>query len=419
MQVIVTGLNYETASVEIRERVAIAPEQLPQALAALRAIPGVREAAILSTCNRTEVLVAAGPELPPGSLGHFLPAFHQLPPGLVSENRIYTHRGLSAAAHLCAVAAGLKSAIVGETQILAQVKEAYRIASAQASLGPYLHQLFNLAIATAKQVHTETPIGLNPVSVGSVAVNAIRGVLPRLKTVQALILGTGKVGRLALRHVAAAGVGSILVSSRSAARARSAAAGTGARCVGPDEFPGALEGTDVLITATSGLAVRTEDVRAACGGRRAPLLIIDLGVPRNVEASVTDLPRVKLLNIDDLKQVVEVNLNGRRRTAQTALQMVNQAAERYGDWMESRAVAPLISSLNAEADRIRREELNRVRARIGPEGAMNWLIVEELTRSLTGRLLHECTVTLKRSTTGRDARDRRWSAPPERRSSQT
>lgn len=402
MPVVVVGLNHETAPVTLRERVAVSPEQLPRALAALQAVPGVREAAILSTCNRTELYVAAGPELSRDSLVHFLPSFRGLPQE-DAVDRLYTREGRGAAVHLCTVAAGLDSAILGETQILAQVKEAYQAASERGTLGPYLHQLFTVAIATAKQVQTDTTIGLNPLSTGSVAVQVIRKVFAHPGKLQVLVLGTGKMGRLALRHLDAAGVRSITVASRSPARARQAAGIVEARCVCLDEVPRLLPSFHVVVTATSGPALGEAHVRAACLQREMPLLLIDLGVPRNVDPAVAAVPQVLLFNVDDLKRMAEANLEGRRQELQTALAMVERAADQYAEWVATRKVVPLIRSLREEAERIRQQERDRTLARLQPLDDRQWAAVEELTHALTGRLMHHFTINLKRSTAGAQA----------------
>lgn len=398
MQVVVIGLNHETTPVAIRERVAIPSEVLPQALVAVRALPGVCEAAILSTCYRTELYVVGGSDLDLDAVHQFLPRFRQVPAELIT-GRLYVHTGRAAVAHLCSVAAGLDSAVLGETQVLAQVKGAYEVAAANGALGPYLHQLFKLCIAAAKQVHSETAVGLQPLSVGSVVVQIVRQVFQRMDKIQVLVLGTGKMGRLAIRHLVDAGVGGITVASRAPDRAREAAAGAQGRWISFEEVPAQLGSFRVVITATTDLVLPFAQVASACLGTQVSLLLIDLGVPRNVDAAVAELPQVLLFNIDDMRRVAGMNLVSRRQELEKAFRIVERCAERYLAWAASRRVVPLIRTLTEQGERIRRQELDRARS-YSRTPDQQWEAVERLTRSLTGRLLHEFIVNLKRAVPG-------------------
>lgn len=398
MQVVVAGLNHETAPVAVREMAAISLKALPSALRALRALPGVDEAAILSTCNRTELYAVVGQDLTRAALCDFLPAFHGFSPDLL-DHRMYLHEGREGVTHLCLVASGLDSAVLGETQVLAQVKEAYQAASENGTIGPLLHELFKRCIATAKQVHTETAVGIQPLSMGSVALQMIRKVFHRMGNLQVLVLGTGKMGRVAIRHLAEAGVGSIIVASHSPERARQLAGEVHARHIGIEDVHKTLPKVRVVIAATTGMVLSVAEVRAALSVTESPLVIVDLGVPRNVDPTVAKLPQVMLFDVDDIKRIAETNLQSRRQELDRARNLAESCAERYMGWVASRTVVPLIRSLTEEAERIRQQELNRARV-VAETTDDQWAAVEQLAHSLSRRIMHECIMRLKSSVHG-------------------
>ena len=397
----VLGINHQTAPVRLRERVAFAPDAVPAALAAVRGLPGVREAALLSTCNRTELYAIA--EDDGRSLADWLAAHPGESGGLHAY--LYHHRDAEAARHLFRVATGLDSLVLGEPQILGQVKEAWALARGAGALGATLDRLFQNAFATAKRARTDTRIGANPVSVASAAVRLAQDSFARLDGSTVLLVGAGETIELAARHLVEARVQRLLVANRTLSHAQELASRHGGVALPLSALDRHLAEADIVLSATaSHLPVIGHDQVAEALARRRhrPMLLLDLAVPRDIEASVAGLADAFLYTVDDLERAIEDNRRGRREAAAEAEAIVDLQVARFAEAMQvARNDAPL-RALRAHGEAVREAALERARRQLaaGQEPAA---VVEQLASALTNRLLHGPTAALRDAAAGGDA----------------
>jgi glutamyl-tRNA reductase len=381
------GLNHKSAPVAVRERVAFEEPDLPAALA--RLMPGgpIREALILSTCNRVEILTE-GASLPE------LKAFLAAERGLASEEidrYTYHYEGTAAVRHLLRVASGLDSMILGEPQILGQVRRAYSAASAAGATGPVLDRLLQHGLAAAKRIRTETGISRHAVSVAFAAVVLARKIFGELEGRSALLLGAGKMTELAARHLRSGGVTRIVVVNRTYDAAVLLAGRLGGEAVHWDDATAQLERVDVVVTGTAAPepVLRVEHVQKAMRARRnRPLFLIDLAVPRDVEPDVNALDNVYLYDIDDLQGVIDTNLEERKREAAKASALVEREVDLFERWRQSLEVAPTIQALRDSLHELRKAELDRFRRRIGPLAPKQEDAVDALTHAIVQKILH-------------------------------
>ena len=400
MSVVVVGLSHRTAPLELLERMAVPEERLPKALADLMARDFVSEAIVLSTCHRVEVYAVA--EQFHGAMAdvrHFLSEISFVPPEDFSDH-LYIHYDDAAAAHLFSVAAGLDSMVLGETQILGQVRDAWERARTERAAGARLSQLFRHALEVGKRARSETAIarGITSLSQAAVALAADR--LGGLADRAVVVLGAGEMGAGLVAEVAEADVpGSrVTVANRSWARAEKLAERAGGRAVTLDGLPAALAGADLLLTSTgaSAVVVAAGDVEQALAGRPdRPLLIVDLGMPRDVDPAVADVAGVDLLGLADVETFVDARLAERRREVVPVRAIV---AEEVGRWVEAvsaRHATPTVAALRERAEEVRMAELDRYRNRLADLEPREREAVEALTRSLLAKLLHDPTVRLK------------------------
>jgi glutamyl-tRNA reductase len=393
VNVIVTGMNHRSAPVEVRERFAV--EDPGPALGKLTASDEVDEAVLVCTCNRVEV-VALVRELEPGRLR--LRSFFRrelageapLPAGVALEDLLYEHTGSVAMQHVLRVASSLDSLVVGEPQILGQLKEAWRAALAGGACGPILSRLFERAFSTAKRVRSETAIGERPVSVARVAVDLARQIFEDLADKSALLVGAGEMIELALEALRAQGLGAVRVANRTRHHAEELAARFGASAHGLDELPGLLARSDVVLTCLGGsrpLLGRPLFEEALRARRGRPLFAIDIAVPRNVEPSVNQLENVYLYDLDDLVGVAEANAEQRRREQLRAEAIVLEEQQRFDAWLAALQAVPTIRDLRERAERLRAGELERALGRLRLDPAQREG-VEQLTRALVNKILH-------------------------------
>ena len=336
MELVLIGLNHRTASVELRERVAFSAEQARTAAQQLRARGILEETLVLSTCNRSE-LYGVPPESTADSAAAmelFLASFHQMRPDELGGS-LYRHRDLDVVRHLYRVAAGLDSMLLGEAEILGQVREAYRIALDNGATGPVLNRMFQGALEVGKRVRSETEIGARPVSVAFAGVKLAEKIFGSLKNHSALILGAGDTGELVVTHLRDRGVGKLRVANRSAERGRDLAARFAGEALPWERLSEALEWPDLVVTSVaSAEPVLTRAMVAhamEARGNRA-LLLIDLGVPRNVEPGVAGLYNVYLYNIDDLQEIVEQNKRARAEEIPRAEAIVGEHVDKFLSW---------------------------------------------------------------------------------------
>ncbi len=412
MHILLVGLNHTTAPVALREQLTYTACSLEEGLRQLLSPDPpesgrIREAVILTTCNRTEVYgvaqeVAAGH----ATLTRFLADFHGLSPERLAPH-LYACADRNAVAHLFRVASGLDSMILGEAQILGQVREAFEMAQALEAPGPLLSALFQQAIHTGKRVRTETEIGRHPVSISSAAVELARQTLGSLEGRCVLLVGTGKMSTLAAKALHAHGIGGIWVANRTYERAVAMAQQFGGQALPLDQLPKALAQVDLALSATAAphIVIWADVVRQAMAQRQGrPLLLIDIAVPRDIEPQAAQIPGVTLRNIDDLQNVVETGRQKRRHAAYQARPIVQEEVTRFMAWFRSLEVTPTIKALRARAERIRQAELERALRRLGPLPERDREVLNAFSRAIVNKLLHEPTVRLKAQAQRGDSR---------------
>ena len=387
------GLNHQTAPLAVRERVVFHVERLHEALGELKR--GLaQEAAILSTCNRTELYVAGER---PAELAQWLAQYHRVGEGELQQY-LYTHPGEQAVRHAFRVAAGLDSMVIGEPQILGQMKEAARAAESAGTLGSLLHRLFQRSFAVAKEVRSNTRIGAASVSMAAAAVKLAARIFPSLKDQKVLLIGAGEMIELAATHFAAQSPARITVANRTLERAERLAHRYNAAAVELRALGEHLHEHDIVISCTaSSLPILGKGLveRALRARRRRPLFMVDLAVPRDIEQEVAELDDVFLYTVDDLAEIVSANLDSRRAALEQAEAIIDTQVGRFMQWMQLREGVPLIRALREEADAARREELERALKALA-RGEPPAQVLESLSHSLTNKLLHGPTQALKR-----------------------
>jgi glutamyl-tRNA reductase len=398
MSLFAIGINHQTAPVALRERVAFAEHALGGALVALRALPDVQEVALLSTCNRTELYAVAagdGQALADWLATH--PGDDAAQAGGSLHAYLYRHRDEDAARHLFRVASGLDSLVLGEPQVLGQVKTAWAAARAAGTLGGRLDRLFQHAFVTAKRARTETRIGTSPVSVASMAVRLAQESFARPADSVALLIGAGETIELAARHLAQARVKRLLVANRTLAHAQELASRHGGVALPLDELEHHLFLADVVFSATASRdpILSHAQVAAALAMRKhRPMLLLDLAVPRDISPEVAGLDDVFLYTVDDLERTVEDNRRGRREAAADAEAIIDLQVARYSEAIAAGARNAPLKRLRARGDRIRADTLAAARQQLAagasPEAALDYL-----AHTLTNRLLHGPTAAMR------------------------
>jgi glutamyl-tRNA reductase len=409
MSLVVIGINHRTAPVDIREKVVFAGEDLPVALRALVRVPGVQESIIVSTCNRTELycFTAAAPlEVTGQSLSQWLEQWHDLADhGLDLHRSLYRLQGSAAIEHLFAVACGLDSLVLGEPQILGQLKDAYRAAHDQGTTGPYLNRLLQTTFSVAKRIRTNTRIGANAVSVASAAVAMARTVFERFDQHTALLVGAGETIALAARHLHANGIQRMIIANRSLDRAQALASEFNGFAIALDALPSHLAEADILISSTASPTpvITRSDVRAALRARRRkPMFMVDIAVPRDIEPEVAELEDIYLFTIDDLQNVVNDNLESRREAARDASQMLAREIAQFEQQIKTLNAVPTIRQLRDEAELIRTQTLEQARRMLASGRATNE-VMEFLATTLTNRLMHSPSQRLREAAERGDA----------------
>ena len=397
MRLFAVGLSHRSAPVELRERVDFAREGMEPALEALERSGLTRDAVVLSTCNRSEIYATVERDTDVERLSRFFSEYHRVPHEDIARH-LYVHRGIEAARHLFRVAAGLDSLVVGEPQVFGQVKSAYTLAADRGTTGALLNRLFHAAFTTGKRVRAETGLSEGAVSVSYAAVGLAKKIFGTLKGRTVLIAGAGEMASLTGTHLKAQEVERIIVASRTPESARRLASELEGEAVAWSELPHALVSADVTVTATgaSKPVVTRELVQRVMRQRpHRPLFIIDIAVPRDVEAATGNLEQVFLYNIDDLQQIVQDNLAKRGAELSRAEAIINEESTRFAEWLRSRDVIPTVVALRERFEAIRRSELRRLDPKLAglpPEARAR---VDEITRLLVEKLLLSPTEQLK------------------------
>jgi glutamyl-tRNA reductase len=398
---VLLGINHNTAPIEVRERLAIPSARLADATRTLLHQPGIREGLILSTCNRVELLTlqeeATTPDLP-----RFLHEYFSVQPATLQPH-LYEHRDREAVRHLFRVASSLDSMVVGEPQILGQVKESYTIAREVGAVQSTLEALLQRTFTVAKKVRNETQIGSSSVSIASVAVDLARKIFGSLQGKTVLLVGAGKMSELAARHLIQHGAASILVSNRTESRAEKIAAdflhATVTTGVIPfDKLYEQADRADIVITSTGApqnIFVRSHGQHFLERRRHRPMFFIDIAVPRDVDPRMNEVEGCFVYDIDDLQQVAASNLADRSREAEAAESIVSREVDKYQQRLQFRDNVPAILALQQNAEAIREAELARAAKRLGNLTPQQREAVEALTRSLTNKLLHPQLTSLR------------------------
>ena len=396
MEILLVGLSHKTAPLEIRESVSFLKDQLPAALSSLKEKVG--ECVILSTCNRTEIYAITGdPSSTATKVRDFVTDFHGLAQDAVSPH-FYQYTGADAVRHLFRVAGGLDSMIVGESQILGQVRDALSSASDGQTVEVSTLGLFHSAIQTGRRVREETSVGRNPLSISYAGVKLAQRTLGDLKSSKVLLIGAGEAGRLVAGALRTVGVADVMVANRTLERAEELADYLSGRTVPFDEIQDSLSQVDIAIAATDSPSfVVTRDMveRAFADNREAPLFLFDLAVPRDVDPEVASVRGVNLFNIDDLSAIAEENLEDRKRAVVEAEAVVDEEIEKFMKWWDTLDVLPTIRALRRQAEGIRRKEMARAQAKLDGLSDDQMAVVDALTRSIVNRLLHDPTSSLK------------------------
>jgi glutamyl-tRNA reductase len=380
------GLNHTTAPIAVRERVSIAADALGTTLRSLLGTHPAREAAIVSTCNRTELYCAGGD---PRRAVDWLADHHGVPARELTPH-LYALSPQETVRHAFRVASGLDSMVLGETQILGQLKNAVRSAEAAGALGPTLHKLFQRAFAVAKEVRTTTQVGANSVSLAAAAVRVALRVFPSLEDRRVLFIGAGEMIAACLPHFAARTPRSMTIASRTVERAARLAEASGAEAIALTEMHARLAEFDVVVSCTSselpilGKGAMERVIRAR---RRAPVVLVDLAVPRDVEPEVARLEDVFLFSIDDLQSIVGAGTRQRQSAATEAERIIDLQVARFLEWMRSRDAVPVIRTLRERGETARRAEVERA-LRLLARGDDPGAVVEALSHALTNKLLH-------------------------------
>ena len=359
MEIVLIGLNHRTAPLELRERVHFSPEQASRAAVELRSTGVLEEAVLISTCNRSEVYgVPASLQVDSAaSLEQCLCGFHNLAPGSL-DGSLYRRQGRQAVEHLFRVAAGLDSMLLGETEVLGQVRDAYKIALADGATGPTLNRVFQGALEVGKRVRSETALGAHAMSVASAAMKLAEQIFGKLTHKRALVLGAGSTGAKAAAQLRQRGIGHLSVANRSAERARELAARVAGECIAWESVTSVLHHPDIVVASVSGsewMLTREAVAEAMAARQNSPLFLIDLGVPRNIAADVAGLYNVYLYNIDDLTGIVEQNRKSREDEVPRAEAIVAEHLDKFASWQAGSQAAAVINDLG---DKLRQEREN-------------------------------------------------------------
>jgi glutamyl-tRNA reductase len=398
LHIVMIGLNFKTAPVEIREVIAVPPADMTAALDRLQA-RGLAEAVLLSTCNRTEAyVVAADTAEAIAALTDFIADMGGASGPDVIRPHLYREVDMDAVAHLFRVASGLDSMVIGETQILGQVREAYRASQTAAVTGKVLHQVFEQAIAVGKRVQTETRIGQNAVSVSYAAVELAKKVFRSLSGRRAMAIGAGETAKLTVRHLQASGVKDIIIANRTLQRAEELAQQIDGRAITIEQIPDHLAMVDVVISSTGapGYVITQQHLAEAIRSRRGrPIFLFDIAVPRDIDPKAAALEGAFLYDIDDLQAVVAANLQERALEAEGASQIVTEELEKFRSWVASIDVVPTIRLLRDKVETLRHQELTRLLNRLPDLTDRERAAIEAMTVTLMNKILNEPTQQLK------------------------
>ncbi len=398
MSILVLGLNHKTANVDIRERLAFNGQKLEEGISGLKNLPVIDEIAILSTCNRVEIYVSAkDSENSMETIKDFLSRFHSINRDKF-EKTLYSFSDTDAIRHIFRVAASLDSMIIGEPQILGQLKDTFDFALNKKTTGVILNRLMKKAISTAKRVRTETRIAENAVSISFAAVELAKKIFKELSGKSFMLLGAGEMAELAARHLVNNGVKDVRVANRTYDRGCELAKDFNGRAIRFEDLLQELVSTDIVICSTgaSDYVLSKQQMQRIMKERRhKPVFLIDISVPRNIDPDINELDNVYLYNIDDIQEVVDTNLLERKKEAEKAEKIVEGEVEKFIKWMSSLNSVPIIISIRQKAEAVKEEELEKFRHKFPNLDKEKLEAVEHLASAITNKLIHSPSVALR------------------------
>ena len=398
MHIVIVGLSHKTAPVEIRERLAFAPTAMERPLRQLLELPSVAEGLIVSTCNRVELCATTKePDAAIAALRRFLAEYHEISPEEINTN-LYDYQGEEAIRHLFRVASSLDSMVLGEPQILGQIKTAYGYAAEFKTAGLILNRFLHKAFSVAKRVRTETAIASNAVSVSFAAVELARKIFDRLDNKGVMIIGAGEMCELAAKHFVANGVSKVLVTNRTFERAEKLAAEFEGRAVPFDEFADHLAEVDIVMTSTGApnfILGQRQMEEVLKRRKNKPMFLIDIAVPRDIDPKVNKLDNAYLYDVDDLQGVVQANLKERKKEASKAEAIVEQEIGQFYQWLGNLEVKPTVIALRQKLEEIRRQELEKTFGNLKDLSTKQRKSIEAMAGAIINKVLHKPTSVLK------------------------
>ena len=405
VNLILVGVNHKTTPVEIREKLAFTKGKIEESVDRLFNFPDIIEHTILSTCNRVEIYARANcQDSAIKAIKQFICDFHEVSP-VELEDHFYSYRNEEAVEHLFRVSSSLDSMILGEAQILGQVKDAYSLAKDLRSTGLVLNQLFEKAFSIAKKVREETGIAERSVSISSAAVELAQKIFDDLENRTVMLVGTGEMAELAAKHLISYGVKTVYVTSRTYDRAANLARTLNGSALDFEAFKNELHRADIVITSTSAsnFIIKKEMVEKAIHERKnKPIFFIDIAVPRDIEPDVNDLENIYLYDIDDLHVVVSANMKEREKEAENAMNFISQEVTKFNNWVGTLDAVPTIVEIRKKAENIRMQEIEKTLKKISYLSEDDKKLLHQMSSSIVSKILHKPTIKLKQKTQSED-----------------
>ncbi|MBI3377682.1 MAG: glutamyl-tRNA reductase [Nitrospirae bacterium] len=405
MNILIVGLNHKTADVDIRERLAFNGQKLEEGLQRIKTLPDVKEAVILSTCNRVEIYAAVtNAAAAHEAIKNFISEFHGIDRSAL-ETSLYAYEDINAVRHVFRVASSLDSMIVGEPQILGQIKDAFDFSLQKKTTGILLNKLMKKTISVAKRIRTETKIAENAVSISFAAVELAKKIFTDLSTKSFMLLGAGDMAELAARHLMSSGVKDVLVANRTYESGEKLAKEFNGRAVRFDDFIHEMVHTDIVICSTgaSKYVLMKEQMQKVMKERRhKPVFIIDISVPRNIDPSINDIDNVYLYDVDDLHGIVDTNKLERQKEAEKAEGIIAEEIETFQKWLASLDSVPTVVALRNRADAVKKEEIEKLLNKLPALGEKEKEAVEYMANAIINKLIHPPTAALKEDSEDKD-----------------
>lgn len=398
MNTLVIGLNHKTAPIEVREKVAFDGPKLVEALNKLKEYPNIKEHIILSTCNRVEIYAAVD-DLDSGTenIKNFISDFHGISRDLLGKS-LYIYKGTDAVRHIYRVGSSLDSMIVGEPQILGQLKDAFEVALKNKTTGVFLNKLMRKSVSVAKRIRTETKIAESAVSISFAAIELAKKIFEDLSTKSFMLIGAGEMAELAAKHLLNLGVKDVYVTNRTTERAEELAKEFNGKVILFENFTLELRFSDIVICSTGApdyILIKEEMHKIMKDRKQKPVFIIDISVPRNIDPLINELDNVYLYDVDNLQGIVKTNIQERAKEAKSAEKIVEEEIGSFTKWISSLSATPTIVALRNMAEAIRQDELEKTLKKLGPLEEKHIKAIEYLSSTIVNKLIHPPTAALK------------------------